>query len=147
MKVYFDPSPLIALYLPEARTASLRGWFSQLASPIDLNVWQELEFRNSAQQEVLRGEADEGDWARTFRVVDADCIQGRIVYRSVTWEAVFAEAERLSRNFATGRSRRSFDLLHLAIALASRLKDFGTLDQGQTQLAKAAGLNVVKLPA
>jgi hypothetical protein len=58
MKVYFDPSLLIALYLPEARTASLRGWLRQLGSPIDLNVWQELEFRNSARQIVLRGEAD-----------------------------------------------------------------------------------------
>jgi predicted nucleic acid-binding protein len=69
-----------------------------------------------------------------------------MVRQSVTWEIVFAEAERLSRKFATARSCRSFDLLHVAIALVSRLKDFATLDEGQAQLAKAAGLNVVKLP-
>jgi hypothetical protein len=147
MRIYFDPSLLIALYLPEARTASLRGWLSQLGSPIELNVWQELEFRNSARQKVLRGEADDGDLARTFRVFDDDCILGRIVRRSVSWEAVFAEAERLSRKFATERPCRSFDLLHVAIALASHLEDFGTLDQGQAKLARAAGLNLVELPA
>jgi hypothetical protein len=147
MRIYFDPSLLIALYLPEARTASLRAWLSQLGSPIDLNVWQELEFRNAARQKVLRAEADGGDLARTFRVFDDDCIQGRIVRRGVSWEAVFAEAERVSRKFATERSCRSFDLMHVAIALVSRLKDFGTLDDGQAQLAQAAGLNVIELPA
>ncbi|MBM3882670.1 MAG: type II toxin-antitoxin system VapC family toxin [Verrucomicrobia bacterium] len=47
MRIYFDPSLLIALYLPEARTPSLRAWLSQLGSPIDLNVWQELEWKFS----------------------------------------------------------------------------------------------------
>ena len=66
--------------------------------------------------------------------------------RSVSWEVVFAEGERLSRKLATEQSCRAFDLMHVAIALVSRLKDFATLDEGQTQLAQAAGLNVVELP-
>jgi predicted nucleic acid-binding protein len=147
MRIYFDPSLLIALYLPEARTASLRVWLNQLGSPIGLNVWQELEFRNSARQKVLRGEAAEGDLARTFRVFDDDCIQGRIVRRSLSWEAVFAEGERLSRKFASGRSCRAFDLVHVAVALVSNLRDFATLDEAQAKLAQAAGLNVLELPA
>ena len=42
---------------------------------------------------------------------------------------------------------RSFDLLHVAIAKASRLSDFATLDTDQGRLAAAAGLKVVDLPA
>ena len=33
MRLYFDPSLLIAIYLPEARTASLRAWLDELGLP------------------------------------------------------------------------------------------------------------------
>lgn len=55
MRVYFDPSLLVALYLPEPRTAKLREWLAQFRSPVGLNVWQELEFKNAARQKVRRG--------------------------------------------------------------------------------------------
>ena len=147
MRLYFDPSLLIAIYLPEARTASLRAWLDELGLPIGVNVWQELEFRNSARQKILRGEAAPGDLARTFRVFDDDCIAGRVVRRTVPWEAAFAEAQRLSRKCATDQSCRSFDLIHVAVAAISGLRDFATLDVGQAGLARAAGLTVIQLPA
>lgn len=50
MTIYFDRSLLVALYLPEARTPRLREWLAVVRSPIGLNVWQELEFKNAARQ-------------------------------------------------------------------------------------------------
>jgi predicted nucleic acid-binding protein len=76
VKIYFDPSLLVALYLPERRTRKLREWLAEVRTPIGLNVWQELEFKNAARQKVRRGEADEGDLARTFRIFDDDCLHG-----------------------------------------------------------------------
>lgn len=146
MSAYFDPSLLVALYLPELRTPILRDWLAQLRSPVGLNVWQELEFKNSARQKVRRGEASAGDLARTFRVFDDDCLKRRIIRRTVPWEAGFAEAERLSRKFGTIHDCRSFDLIHVAIAVVSNLSNFATLDDGQSKLAEAAGLTVVDLP-
>lgn len=138
MTIYIDPSLLVALYLPEARTPGLRKWLSEIRSPIGLNVWQELEFKNAARQKVRRGEANDGDLARTFRVFDDDCLQRRIVRRAVAWEAVFTKAERLSRKFATIKDCRSFDVVHVAIALVSHVNEFATLDTAQSELARAA---------
>ena len=147
MRVYYDPSLLVALYLPEARTASLRAWLAARRSVVGINAWQELEFRNAARQKVMRGEANAGDLARTFRVFEDDCVQGRVVRRGVSWEVVFLEAERLSHKLATANPCRSFDLLHVAIAKVSRLTDFATLDLDQARLAVSAGLALVDLPA
>jgi predicted nucleic acid-binding protein len=147
MRVYYDPSLLVALYLPEIRTGSLRAWVAACHSVVGLNVWQELEFRNAARQKVMRGEAKAGDLARTFRIFEDDCVEGRIMRRNVSWEAVFTEAERLSHKFALTTPCRAFDLLHVAIAKVSHLNEFATLDADQAKLAEAAGLALVDLPA
>ena len=65
------------------------------------------------------------------------------------WSVVYAKAERLSRRLATQRICRSFDLLHVAIAVVSevkQLKQFATLDEKQSAVAEAAGLRVITLP-
>jgi len=146
MKIYCDPSLLVALYLPEARTDHLRGWLAKTRTALGLNVWQELEFKNAARQKAMRGEASEGDLARTFRICEDDCVQGRIVRRTVSWETTFVDADRLSRRFALSSQCRSFDLIHVAIATSSGLNDFATLDADQARLAQAAGLNLILLP-
>ena len=137
----------MALYLPEARTDRLREWLAERRVALGLNVWQELEFKNAARQKVMRGEASEGDVARTLRIFEDDCIRGRIIRRSVPWQATFAEAERLSRRLALSNQCRSFDLMHVAIAISSGVSDFATLDTRQAKLAEAAGLSLAGLPA
>ena len=62
------------------------------------------------------------------------------------WSVVYAKAERLSRRLATQRICRSFDLLHVAIAVVSEVKQFATLDEKQSAVAEAAGLRVITLP-
>jgi len=64
----------------------------------------------------------------------------------VIWSVVYAKAERLSRRLATQRICRSFDLLHVAIAVVSEVKQFATLDEKQSAVAEAAGLRVITLP-
>jgi hypothetical protein len=62
MRIYFDPSLIIALYLPEKRTPSLRAWLASQRCRIELNAWQELEFKNgsalqTASRFLIRGGA------------------------------------------------------------------------------------------
>jgi len=146
MRVYLDPSLLVALYLPEARTGKLREWLVGQRSPFGLNAWQEIEFRNAARQKVMRGEANTADLARTFRIFDDDCVSGRLIRREVSWDATFIEAERLSRKFGLSSNCRAFDLIHVAIATTSDVSHFATLDAEQSRLAEAAGLELVALP-
>ena len=100
MRVYFDPSFLIALYLPEASSARARAFVDQSAQPILVNELQEFEFRNSVRQKVVRREITEADLARCLRVFEDDGVLGKIQCKPVVWPAVYAEAEKLSRRLA-----------------------------------------------
>src|SRR5438445_7740369 len=100
MRIYFDPSLLVALYLSESRTRALREWLAAQRVAIGLNVWQEIEFKNASRQKVMRGELNQGDLTRALRIFDDDCIHGRVVRRALSWDAVFTEAERLSKKLA-----------------------------------------------
>src|SRR5439155_9785707 len=52
--------------------------------------------------------------------------------------------ERLSRRLSLQQICRSFDLLHVAVAVLSEVKRFATFDVPQAKLARAAGLRPVE---
>lgn len=147
MRVYFDPSFLIALYLPEPLSPRARAFVERQAQPILLNALQELELKNALRQKVLRHELTEAQLARCLAVLQRDWVQGRLQRKAVAWDAVFVKAEALSRRLACKQVCRAFDLLHVAICATSGVKHFATLDTDQTAVARAAGLLLVSLPA
>lgn len=146
MKTYFDPSVVVALYLPEPLSPRARALVEQYPHPLLLNELQELEFRNALRQKVLRKEAKESDVVRTLRLFDDDCLAGKIERRPLVWPRVFAEAEELSHRHAMRQVCRAFDLLHVAIAKISGIGAFATFDDEQGRLAIAVGLKLVEFP-
>lgn len=143
MRVYYDPSVLIALYLPEPLSPQARAAVDSFAEPILINELQELEFRNGVRQKVLRREITEGDLAQSLRIFDDDCLSGKVMRKPLVWTSVFAVAEKLSRRHSPKMVCRSFDLLHVAIASASAVKHFATFDGEQAGLARTAGMKMV----
>ena len=146
MKIYFDPSCLIALYLPEAASPRLRAFLGSHGQPLLVNSLQELEFRNAARQKVLRRDISATDLARCLAVFERDWVEGRIVRKTVAWEEVFPKAEAISRRLGLRQECRTFDLLHVAISAASGVRQFATLDSGQAEIARRAGLKPVEFP-
>ena len=146
MKVYYDPSFLVALYLPEPLSPRARAYVQRQGQPLLCNELQELEFKNGLRQKVLRGEMTEAELAGCLAVFQQDWVLGKLQRKAVLWTAVFAKAERLSRRWSVKQVCRSFDLLHVAISTASAVRHFATLDDDQAQFARMAGLNVVDLP-
>ena len=143
MKVYYDPSCLIALYLSEPLSGEIRAFVEKQNQPVLLNQLQELEFRNGLRQKVLRLEITEQELARSLRVFDDDCIAGKVQRKQLVWSAVFAQAETNSRRWSTHQICRAFDLLHVAVAVVSAVGLFTTADGGQAELARAVGMRVV----
>lgn len=72
---------------------------------------------------------------------------GRFRPLRVEWEEAFAAAAELSERFATKFGARSFDLLHVQLAIISPSNHFLTSDARQAKLAKAAGLRVMLVPS
>lgn len=146
MKTYFDPSVVVALYLPEPLSTKARALVEQYPHPLLLNELQELEFRNALRQKALRKEARESDVVRTLRLFDDDCLAGKIERRPLVWPRVFAATEDLSQRHAMRQVCRAFDLLHVAIAKISGIGTFATFDDDQGRLAVTAGLTLANFP-
>jgi hypothetical protein len=114
--------------------------------PLLVNELQELELKNGLRQKVLRKEIAESDVVRSLRVFEDDCLAQKIQRKPVLWPVVYLRAEALSRRFAVKQICRSFDLMHVAIAVASEVRHFATLDLEQARLARAAGLKPIEFP-
>ena len=143
MRVYYDPSCLIALYLTEPLSAQIRAFVEKQNQSVLVNQLQELEFRNGLRQKVLRKEITEQELTRSLRVFDDDCVAEKVQRKSLVWSAVYARAEAISSRRSMQQTCRSFDLLHVAIAAASQVRHFTTADGGQAELARAAGMRVI----
>ena len=143
MRIYYDPSCLIALYLTEPLSRSIRDFVDKQNQPVLVNQLQELEFRNGLRQKVLRKDITEQQMVRCLRVFDDDCVAGKIQRKQLVWSAVYARAETISSRWSTRHVCRSFDLLHVAIAVASEVRRFATADREQAELARSAGLRLV----
>jgi len=147
VKVYFDPSALIPLYVEEPASAGIRAFVLRHSPAVLLNELQELELRNGIRQKVLRKDITEATGARSLRLLEDDCVAEIVMRKPVAWTPVYARAEELSRRLSARQVCRAFDLLHVTIAVVSGVKRFATMDQEQAKLAGAAGLKWIELPA
>jgi predicted nucleic acid-binding protein len=143
VRVYFDPSALIPLYLEEASSLKIRRFVLRHSPTILLNELQELELKNGIRQKFMRKEISEGVVAMTLRLLDDDLTAGIVVRKPVLWSTVYARAEQLSSRVSTRGVCRAFDLLHIAVASISGVKSFATLDHDQSAIAHHAKLKLV----
>lgn len=77
-----------------------------------------------------------------FVAIESDLADNILVHTVVSWTDVFREAEVLASNHVERLGVRSFDLLHVAMAVTLGTTDFLTFDTRQSALARAAGLKV-----
>jgi len=144
MRVYFDSSVLVRLYVQETGSDATHDFFDQYQHPVNINALQEFEIRNSVRQKVVRMEIAEGVAVAALRAFDDDVVCRRVLRTPLEWAEIYEEGENLSRRWAIRHVCRAIDLLHVAIAIASDVRDFATADKDQGDFARAAGLKVVR---
>jgi uncharacterized protein len=140
---YLDTSSLVALYYPEAKTRRLETHLGRRPSRLPLTWLHDLEFTNSLQLKVFRGEGTEAAVAATLAAIRGDVEAGIFFRAQVAWAPVFDGALRLSTTYSRQLGTRTLDLLHVATASLLEAKEFITSDQRQAELAEREGLKVV----
>jgi hypothetical protein len=100
------------------------------------------ELRNAVRLRVFRGEITAEQRAEAFREMDADLADNILAHTTIPWTDAFREAESLAAAHTETLGVRSFDLLHVGMAVALGATEFLTFDARQAALAKAAGLKV-----
>jgi hypothetical protein len=134
---------LVALYYPEAKTDRLEAHLRKGRSNLPFTWLHELEFTNSLQLKVFRGEGTEAALDAASAAIRSDVEAGVFFRVQVAWAPVFEGALRMSAAYSRRLGTRSLDLLHVAAACLLNPKEFITSDQRQAELAKREGLKVV----
>jgi predicted nucleic acid-binding protein len=141
MPPYVDSGILIKLYVKERNSGKAIAALSQYSS-LALNHLQELEVRNTLRSLEGRGLISPAQRVASEHFLEADLIGQRLRRTPVDWNAIYSEAKNLSHLYTAETLARSLDILHVAAALVSGVKEFITGDRRQQAMAERSGLTV-----
>jgi predicted nucleic acid-binding protein len=141
---YVDPSALLKLYLKEPESRAIANWRMTTGDPLLVTHHGRLELINGIGLAAFRGFISNETRDAALASLDDDFARGRYRQADLLWRATLNRAAELSRVHATVIGCRSLDILHVASAIELKLKYFVTFDARQRQLARAAGLTLVK---
>lgn len=146
MKVYFDSSALIAVYVNEAHSQRARNELRKHV-PIPWTSIHDLEVRNALR--LLQGRAQIGldEVQGLLAHIDDDLTSGRLERPAMELETVFRRAARLSEMHASKTLARTLDILHVAALLELGCARLVSGDERQIALAKAEGIQIFDIRA
>lgn len=137
--IYLDTSVAVALFLPEAKTASVLTWFAGCCDPIVSADWMVTEFASALSLKERRGDISAEDARALWSEFGSFCGAGlRLV---PVGRKAFEEAARLARDATSGL--RSGDSLHLAVALDLGVSHLATADTVLDTNARRQGLETI----
>lgn len=142
MAAYADTSFLVAVYSPQADSLQALTYMQRLQDALPFTPFHRHELRTGIRLRVFRREITAEQCKSAFREVDSDLEENILVHTPIGWTDTFREAEALADGHVESLGVRSFDVLHVALALTLRRTEFLTFDTRQAALAKAAGLKV-----
>lgn len=142
MSAYADTSFLAAVYSPEAGSTKALSLMQRLREPLPFTPFHRHELRNGIRLRVFRKEITVEQRKAAFREIDSDLEENVLAHTTIPWTDTFRRTEDLAASHTETLGVRSFDLLHVGLALELGATEFLTFDARQAALAKAAGLKV-----
>ena len=142
MPAYADTSFLARIYTPQADSIKALAWMQRATEALPFTPLHRHELHNAVRLRVFRQEITVEQRKEAFREIESDLTEGILAHTIIPWTNAFREAERLAAAHTEILGVRSFDLLHVGLAVALRATEFLTFDARQATLAKAAGLKV-----
>lgn len=142
--IYVDPSALLKLYLKEPESRAMAEWRKKVGDPLIVTHHGRVELINGIGLAAYRGIITDKVHDAAMNALDDDFTQGRYKQGDVLWRATLKRAAELSRKHTRSIGCRSLDTLHVASAMELEFKHFATFDARQQQLARAAGLKIIR---
>jgi predicted nucleic acid-binding protein len=137
-----DTSFLFALYGSDLHTTKALAYVRRLTQPLTLSILNEFELENALRFAGWRKLFSSAQVARFQTAFEMDRKSGRLAVIPCNLAAVLAEARRLSRAYTLVGGHRSFDILHVAVALECGAGGFLSFDANQRKLAQVEGLKL-----
>lgn len=142
MPVYADTSFLVRAYTPHTDSEKVLTWLQRAREPIPFTPLHRHELRNAIRLRVFRGEITAQQRKSAFQEIESDLVDNILAHAPIDWTDTFRQSEKLAAIHTEQLGVRSFDLLHVGLALTLKATDFLTCDARQAALAKSAGFKV-----
>jgi hypothetical protein len=142
MLVYPDTSFLAAVYTLQSDSIKALAWMQRARAALPFTPLHRHELRTAIRLRVFRSEITVEQRQEAFRQIDSDLADNILAHTPIPWTDAFRAAETLAVVHVETLGVRSFDLLHVGVAVALGARDLLTFDIRQAALARAAGLRV-----
>jgi predicted nucleic acid-binding protein len=142
MPAYADTSFLARAYTPHADSQRALVWLQNAREPLLFTPLHRHELRNAVRLRVFRGEITLEQRKLSFQEIESDLADNILAHTPIPWLETFRVSEDLAANHTEKLGVRSFDILHVGLALALKATIFLTFDARQASVAAAAGLKV-----
>jgi predicted nucleic acid-binding protein len=139
---YADTSFLARIYTLHADSEKALRWLQNAAVSLPFTPFHRHELRNAVRLRVFRGEITIDQRKLAFQEIESDLADNILAHTPIPWTDVFRECETLATSHTEKLGVRSFDLLHVGLALTMKATEFLTYDARQASLAKLAGLKL-----
>jgi len=145
MRIYFDTSTLIKIYVREVNSPAAAEIVRAEKSPVPFSHLVELELRTAIRLKHGRGEITAAEQRAALQTLESDLAKGVLARPDYDLDSVYHRAEALSAKHAAGTLARSADIWHVAAALEIGCNAFSSFDDRQRKLAALSKLKL--LPA
>jgi predicted nucleic acid-binding protein len=137
-----DTGFLFALYGSDFHTNRALAQVRKLVQPLTLSLLNEFELENALRFAGWRKLFSTAQVVSFLSAFELDKKAGRLVVMPCNLAAMLVEARKLSMAHTPAGGHRSFDILHVAVALECGAGGFLSFDANQRKLARAEGLNL-----
>ncbi len=141
--VYVDTSVIVKLYLRETYSREASDLISANNEAIPKTIFHELEFTNAIRLKQFRNEMSNREAGIVFQRFKKHEKENIFYHPQINWSDTLTRSLELSKNHTKPIGSRSLDVIHVASALTMGANRFFTFDEKQSQLASAAGFEIV----
>ena len=139
--LYLDTGCLVKLYYPEPDSIAVAKPVSgKLITFTDLH---ELEISTAMQLKVFRGEASREQVTAALNLVREDLASGKLYRGGLGLHSAMRDAVTMALEHAASIGCRSLDILHCALAKATKAEAFLSTDSRQLEVARAVSLPIL----
>jgi len=143
MRIYFDTSALIKIYVREVNSPAALEILRTEKSPVPFSHLVELELRTAIRLKHGRGEITAAEQRAVLQTLESDLAKGVLARPDYDLDSVYRRAEALSAKHAAGTLARSADIWHVAAALEIGCTSFSSFDDRQRKLAALSKLKLL----
>jgi len=143
MRIYFDTSALIKVYVLEVNSPVVVKILRAEKSPVPFSHLVELELRTAIRLKRGRGEITAAEQRAVLQTLERDLAKGVLSRPDYDLDSVYRRAETLSAKHAAATLARSADIWHVAAALEIGCSAFSSFDDRQKKLATLAKLKLL----